>query len=179
MANKQIVTTSKLDALADSIASKTGAAAPLTIDQMKSAVDNFSFTTQSKIVTPTQSTQSIIPDNGFDGLSNVTVNPIPSAYLIPSGTMSITQNGIGIDVGSYAAVDVNVEGGSGDYFADDIAMHTFKSEIYGSSATRIYANAFASCSNLISVDFPNVSYIGSSAFYNCSNLTSVSFLSAE
>ena len=156
MANKQIVTTSKLDALADSIASKTGAAAPLTIDQMKSAVDNFSFTTQSKTVTPTQSTQSIIPDNGFDGLSNVTVSPIPSAYLIPSGTMNITQNGIGIDVGSYAAVDVNVEGGGsgGGFTADDIAMRTISGNIYGSIATTIPSYTFQYCSGLTSANFP-------------------------
>lgn len=66
---------------------------------------------QSKTVTPTTSSQSILPDSGFGGMSQVTVNAIPSAYLIPSGTLSITSNASGIDVGSYASVDVNVAGG--------------------------------------------------------------------
>lgn len=35
---------------------------------------------QSKTVTPTKSQQSVTPDQGFYGLSDVTVNPIPEAY---------------------------------------------------------------------------------------------------
>ena len=41
--------------------------------------------------------------------------------------------------------------------------------------TKIGINAFASCSNLTTVDFPNCSRIGNNAFANCSSLTSVSF----
>lgn len=51
----------------------------------------------------------------YDGLSQVTVNPIPSQYIVPSGTKTITENGTGIDVASYASVDVNVAGQSGQY----------------------------------------------------------------
>lgn len=39
------------------------------------------FNTQEKTVTPTESTQTISPDNGYDGLSTVTVNPISSTYI--------------------------------------------------------------------------------------------------
>lgn len=35
---------------------------------------------QTKTATPTESTQSISPDSGYDGLSSVTINPIPSNY---------------------------------------------------------------------------------------------------
>ncbi len=48
-----------------------------------------------------------------NGLSQVTVNPIPSQYIVPSGTKTITENGTGIDVASYSSVDVNVSGGGG------------------------------------------------------------------
>lgn len=38
------------------------------------------YSLQSKTATPTKNTQSITPDNGYYGLSSVTVNPIPEAY---------------------------------------------------------------------------------------------------
>ena len=53
---------------------------------------------------------------GVDGYNPVTVNvPIPSGYVKPSGTKSITTNGTH-DVTSYASVNVNVptEGGGGE-----------------------------------------------------------------
>ena len=69
-------------------------------------------TLQSKTATPTTSQQVIQPDSGYDGLSQVTVNAIPSQYIIPSGNKAITANGTGIDVAEYATVSVNVSGSS-------------------------------------------------------------------
>lgn len=74
-----------------------------------------SLQTKTSTYTPTTSeqTDSILPDNGY-ALSSVgiTVNPIPSAYIIPTGTLSISSNVSGIDVTSYASVDVAVSGAS-------------------------------------------------------------------
>ena len=71
--------------------------------------------TKSRTYTPTTSTQTeaITPDTGYDGLDqvNITVNPIPSEYVIPTGNLAITQNGTGINVSQYATVSVNVTGG--------------------------------------------------------------------
>ena len=39
---------------------------------------------QSKSVTPTEQTQVITADSGFTGIYSVTVNPIPSQYVIPT-----------------------------------------------------------------------------------------------
>lgn len=63
---------------------------------------------QTKTVTPTESTQTVTPDSGYDALSSVTVNPIPSNYIIPTGTKEITENGTGIDVSNFALADVDV-----------------------------------------------------------------------
>lgn len=67
---------------------------------------------QTKTVTPTTSQQIITPDSGYNGLSQVTINSIPSQYIIPAGTKSITANGTGIDVAAYANVDVAVPSGT-------------------------------------------------------------------
>lgn len=38
------------------------------------------YSLQSKTLTPTKKQQNVTPDNGYYGLSDVTVNPIPEAY---------------------------------------------------------------------------------------------------
>lgn len=47
----------------------------------------------------------------YDGLSQVTVNPIPSDYVHVEGTLPITANGT-VDVSAYQYAEVNVSGGS-------------------------------------------------------------------
>ena len=63
---------------------------------------------QPKSVTPTKTSQTIVPDVEYTGLSQVTVGAIPSQYIVPNGTKTINQNGSGIDVTAYAAVNVSV-----------------------------------------------------------------------
>lgn len=67
---------------------------------------------QSKTVTPTTSKQTVTADSGYDGLSNVVVNAIPSNYIVPSGIKSITENGT-YDVTSYASAIVNIASSGG------------------------------------------------------------------
>lgn len=58
-------------------------------------------------VTPTKEQQVFAHENSY-GYDNVTVEPIPEEYIIPDGTLEITDNGV-IDVTIYEKVNVNIE----------------------------------------------------------------------
>lgn len=66
------------------------------------------MTRVTETVTPTESTQEITPQSSYHYIDKVTVNPIPSQYIVPTGTANITANGTGIDVSQYATADVAV-----------------------------------------------------------------------
>ena len=90
--------------------------------QLTYIVDESAPSYQTKTVTPTTSQQVVSPDSGFDALSQVTVNAIPSQYIIPSGNLAITENGNNINVSQYATVSVNVSGGGGSSTCDTKTM---------------------------------------------------------
>lgn len=73
----------------------------------KAIEDGGEIALQNKTVTPTKNTQNVAPDAGYDGLSRVTVNPIPNEYIIPAGTKQITSNGT-VDVTQYASATISV-----------------------------------------------------------------------
>lgn len=79
---------------------------------------------EEKSVTISSNTTTLIePSTGKDGMSSVSVTTnIPE----PSGKITITQNGTGIDVSSYASADVNVPAGAdlSDYFGDTVSQGT-------------------------------------------------------
>ena len=62
---------------------------------------------QEKEATPTKEKQEIVAEKQYDGLSKVVVNAIPDEYIIPTGTLEITENGIQ-DVTEKSSVIVNV-----------------------------------------------------------------------
>jgi hypothetical protein len=88
----------------------------------KGTVSNHSVT-----VTPSVTNTSGYISGGTINGTAVTV----SASELVSGTKSITENGTGIDVTNYAAVDVNVSGGGG---ASNIVTGTFTGTSSGALA---------------------------------------------
>jgi hypothetical protein len=67
---------------------------------------------QSKEITPTKDTQIITSNKDYDGLNQVKVNPIPDDYIIPTGTIEITENGEH-NVKHYDNAIVNIESSGG------------------------------------------------------------------
>lgn len=66
-------------------------------------------TLDSATVTPTEQTQRVTSGQGYDGLSEVVVEPIPSEYVVPTGSVEITENGEKPVAGKATAI-VNVPG---------------------------------------------------------------------
>ena len=61
---------------------------------------------QTKTITPSESTQNITKDSTYDALGTVIVNPIPSNYIVPTGTIQITGSGT-YDVSAYATAEAS------------------------------------------------------------------------
>jgi hypothetical protein len=136
----------KMTALADEIRELSGTTSQLSIDtmtdkvdeanaeinsqadlitQIKNVVDSLpeagsgggEISLQDKTVTPATNPQTVIADTGYNGLGSVTVNAIPSTYIQPSGTKTVTTNGTH-DVKSYESVSVNVANTGEDVTAE-------------------------------------------------------------
>lgn len=93
---------------------------------------------QSRTFTPNGGAQAdtVTADAGYAGLSavNITVDPIPPQYIIPSGDISITSNGSGIDVSGYATATVSVPATVGTKTSASLSSTTTTLSISGLSA---------------------------------------------
>ena len=105
----------ELTSVADAIRTKRGTAADLVyptgfitaINAIPTGEGGGSINLQAKTVTPTTSSQTVSADGAYDGLSTVTVEAIPTEYIIPTGSLTVTTNGTH-DVTNYATVSANI-----------------------------------------------------------------------
>ena len=70
------------------------------------AFANFSVPTESKEFTPTKEVQRYTPSNMY--VTSIKINPIPSEYIVPTGTLEINANG-NYNVTQYAYVSVDAK----------------------------------------------------------------------
>lgn len=101
------------------------------------------LTTQSaKTVTPTTSSQTAVASGRYT-TGAVTVGAIPSNYIVPSGSQTLTKNDT-YDVTSLASVVVNVASGGGSlpsgFTAIATGTHTLSSAVAGGSTFTVTHN---------------------------------------
>ncbi len=124
MAYDKIIDSAKLDGAitssADAIRAKTGDTAKIAWDEstgFSSAISQIKGKRQTKTVTPKASSQTVKPDTGYDGLSQVTVN----------GDSDLKASNI--------AKGVNIFGVTGTLEATKVATGTFQGKAGGSIKT--------------------------------------------
>jgi len=130
----------------------------------------------AKTIVPSTTSQ-IAVSSGFYTTGNITVDAIPSNYIVPSGTLTITTNGT-VDVKNYASATVNVasSGGSGGNTGFEKSMITRTlTEYTNNEIAKIGQYAFATCTNLSVANLPNCSLIDNYAFNGCTSLENISF----
>ena len=130
----------------------------------------------AKTITPSNSSQTAV-SSGMYTTGDITVEAIPSTYVQPSGTKSITENGTH-DVKLYESVSVNVMSTGGGSNEDS---ETLINLINGSLTsltddriTTIAQYAFTYHPTLESVSLPSVTRTNTRAFDHASVLKSVS-----
>lgn len=138
-------------------------------------------------VTPTKEQQVFNHENGY-GYDEVTVNPIPNEYSIPTGTLTITKNGEH-NVKEYERVITDIREVS-KYSPRAITFNSYSGtdlipelEALDTSNITNMTNMFYYCQKLNSLD---LSYFNTSnvtrmtnMFQNCSSLTSVDLSSFD
>lgn len=119
------------------------------------ATNSYQLPTQSaRTITPSTSSQTAVA-SGMYTTGAITVDPIPSQYIIPTGTVSITNNGT-VDVSQYASASVSVPATTtsylgtnpvkiADYATQTVALSNtnFATWTPSTKATDIYASSNA------------------------------------
>lgn len=132
------------------------------------------LTTQvAKTITPSTSSQTAVA-SGVYTTGAVTVAAIPSNYIVPSGTLTITTNGTH-DVKNYASAEVSIESSGGGGNGSSEVMDGTITSFSNSALSEVRSGLFMSCTKLSNVSLPNCTRVRPYAFYGCTSLTNASF----
>ena len=117
---------------------------------------------QTKTVNPSNVQQTVTPDNGYNALNSVVVNPIAALmpanledFVMRKDTMPEFSLSLSGDVPDYAC-----------YYQKNLVA------VYG-TLTSIRTSAFQNCTNLQEIDCRAATSIGNNAFQSCPNLQEI------
>lgn len=155
--------------------SQKGATIPTvqSIANLSSCIESITAKLQSKSVTPTKSSQSIMPDSGYDGLSLVTVGAIPNNYInIADILLHCNRSANGTYTASSNIVLSNVKIGIADDFGAFkpkifVLFHSSRINNTGTDTSKIPVTA----SVTITGNNENILYKHSSGVYYNSSTT--------
>lgn len=144
------------------------------IAQIQSAVDNLPDAgsaepvLQTKTITPAASSQTVVADSGYDGLSEVIVE----------GDLNLVAENIKSGISIFGVSGTHV----GDSDGDSVASELFDQMVEGtlvncvnSTVSQVRSYAFENLTTLQSVDFSSCSWIGQEAFGSCASLKTAIF----
>lgn len=143
---------------------------------------------QEKKATPSEEVQEIIADIPYDGLSKVTLDKIPSQYIVPKGEIKIVENGTydvkdkaiakvetsGVDLNDYFNLHLDDLGSSGvskfnEYLIKKLPAISFNGERF--NAVYKDMRLITEC-DFTNVDFSNTTTIDE-CFYGCHSLEKI------
>ena len=162
----------------------------ITVQQTSAASE---LAAETATATPTRKTQTIKPKSGYNAISSLTLEAIPSEYIRVQGSAEITQNGLA-DVKNYESAVINVTdrgdqfynyAQSGTIVSETLSMDNVKKvriEALRGNQTYTQVN-FQNCQTIESeafrgtalqtVTLPKCKTIGERAFYGAESLTTV------
>lgn len=135
-------------------------------------IDPVSYRLCEETLTPSQSFEHVGTPAGFDGLSAVTIAPIPPEYIVPEGVLEVTKNGT-YDVREKSGLFVDINHG--------ISLKKYIEEGYtditDDNLTSIGSGFFAYDTNLKTITLPALRtiYDDLNAFIGCDNLQEAYF----
>lgn len=169
--SKVLVTDTSLSDIADAIRAQNGGAATYKPGEMAAAIvaiptsgSSSDITLQAKTATPSENSQTIVPDSGYDGLSSVTVGAISSSYV----GSAVTQKAAAtytpgtadqtIAAGQYLSGAQTIEGDA-NLTAANIKSGTSIFGVTGSYGGDSSGSSYQSASGTITTDSSGYAYI--------------------
>ena len=121
-------------------------------------------------ITPTEEQQNIRAEKPYDGFNEVTVERIPEEYIVPRGTIDITENNEVVDVSRFSTADIKVR--ESNLLAKQIldgSLTEYDNTQLG--LTSIMSDRFIQFPNLVRLNLTGIIDIPEYTCENCSNLT--------
>lgn len=171
MADKAIISTKKLTAIADAIRGKNMSADTYTPDEMAAAISNIGTDDSSKII------NSII-DGSITGIFNSEVTSIEKSTFYSRKQLTSANFPLVTRIGETAFYGCSLLTSVNFPLVTEVGNYAFAhckalTSVNFPLVTKIITHTFWYCDSLTSVNFPLVTYIDYEAFYNCWSLSTV------